>query len=192
MLRSGLTDLHDIGRWYYYKLRKELPPFPEGTRLHMTRPMLAGESFTQLVHCGSMYGLASIVMNGLAPSATPGRGGKLGLYCFKTQRRQVYASKSSSYCCYESLCKCGHDIFFGPRFMLEGQMWRVHDEGGFAAGQGQQCVPAGAYHLVGVYVHVMTRDELDLLHELSEANKLWFKCGHWDPQYEVDPMSADI
>ena len=190
--RRGLTDMHDIGRWYYYKLKKEVPAFPVGTHFHLSRPVLGHESFTQLVHCSSMYTLANTVMNGLSPSTIPGKGNKIGLYCFKTQSREVYASKSSHYCCYESLCACGHDIFFGPRFMLEGQMWRVHEEGKMSMGNGQQCVPAGAYHLVGFYVHVMTRDELDIVHELSDAKKLWFKCGHWDPRYEVDPMSVDI
>ena len=183
--------MHDIGRWYYYKLKTEVPPFPEGTLLHMPRPTLAGNVFEQLVHCGSMYGLASSVLNGLAPSAVPPKRGKLGLWTYQTRSRKVMASKSSGYCCYDSLCSCGHDIFFGPRFMLEGQMWGTCEGiGGFAAGCGQQCIPAGLYHLVGVYVHVMTRDDLDLCPEDSETRDLWFNCGRWDPRFEKDPMSV--
>jgi hypothetical protein len=49
------------------------------------------------------------------------------------------------------------------------------------------CLPQKMVHFVGFYIHVMTRDDLDIWDATHNYHTLWFKCGKWDPQYEMTP-----
>jgi hypothetical protein len=181
------TTLHDIGKWYYIKLRQEVPAFPVGTQIHMPRPTLSGNVFEEMVHCCSMYTLANCVLNGVLPGPIKGKGGKHGVYAYNRLGTTATAIKSSSYCVYESLCTCGCGIFFGVRLCLEVQTWRTHEFGKVSVGFGQMCLPREMFHLVGFYIHVMTRDDLDIWEGTTDTLNLWFQCGNWDPRYEMTP-----
>ena len=183
------TTLHDIGKWYYIKLKKEVPAFPEGTLTNMPRPTLHGNVFEEMVHCCSMYTLANCVFNGVLPGPEKGKGDKVGVYAYKRKNSLAKAISSSGYCVYESLCNCGCGIYFGPRLCLEVQTWRAHELGSMSVGEGQMCLQPNSFHFVGFYVHVMTRDDLDIWDASADARNLWFQCGDWDPRYE---MSTDF
>jgi hypothetical protein len=182
------TTLHDIGKWYYIKLKQEMPAFPVGTQTNMPRPTLWGNVFEEMVHCCSMYTLANCVFNGVLPGPIAGKGGKHGVYAYKRKGTTATAINSSGYCVYESLCTCGCGIYFGARLCLEVQSWRTYDLGGISVGEGQMCLPKKMFHFVGFYIHVMTRDDLDIWDATHNSHNLWFQCGKWDPQYE---MTAD-
>ena len=181
------TTLHDIGKWYYIKLKQEVPAFPEGTQTNMPRPTLSGNVFEEMVHCCSMYTLANCVLNGVKAGPIAGKGGKHGVYAYKRKGTTATAINSSGYCVYESLCTCGCGIYFGARLCLEVQSWRTYDLGGISVGEGQMCLPKKMFHFVGFYIHVMTRDDLDIWDATHNSHNLWFNCGKWDPQYEMTP-----
>ena len=181
------TILHDIGKWYYIKLKQEVPAFPEGTLTNMPRPTLRGNVFEEMVHCCSMYTLANCVNKGVLPGPDKGKGDKIGVYAYKRQGTKARAISSSGYCVYESLCNCGCGIYFGPRLCLEVQTWRAHELGSMSVGEGQFCLQPTSFHFVGFYVHVMTRDDLDMWDASADAMNLWFQCGNWDPRYEMSP-----
>ncbi len=186
----GLADTsqHDVGRWYYIKLKQPVPAFPEGTLLHMPRPTLDGKVFEEMVHSCSMYTLANCVFNGVLPGPIAGKGGQTGVYAFKRKSAKTMAIKSSFYCAYHSLCNCECGIFFGPRLCLEVQSWRSWELGQkMSMGYGQWLLQPGEFHFVGFYVHVITRDDLDLWEAGADSGNLWFGCGKWDPQYEMSP-----
>ncbi len=189
---SAFTTIHDIGKWYYIKLKREVPAFPEGTQVHMPRPMLAGNVFEEMVHCCSMYTLASSVINGILPGPEPGKGGKTGVYAFKRKGTKTTAISSSGYCVYGSLCNCGHGIYFGPRLCLEVQSWRTQELGAMSMGEGQMCLQPNSFHFVGFYVHIMTRDDLDIWEARADVHNLWLNCGKWDPQYETSPACVTL
>ena len=182
------TSMHDVGKWYYFKLRRPVPGFPESTQLHMPRPTLGGKVFEEMVHCCSMYTLANSVLNGILPGPEKGKGGRLGVYAYKRKSTKGTAIKSSGYCVYQSLCNCGCGIFFGPRLCLEVQTWRAWELGSkMSMGDGQMCLQPDSFHFVGFYVHVITRDDLDIWEAGADSGNLWFACGKWDPQYEMSP-----
>jgi hypothetical protein len=189
---SVCTSIHDIGKWYYIKLKREVPQFPEGTQTHMPRPTLGGNVFEEMVHCCSMYSLANCVINGVLPGPEPGKGGKTGVFAYKRKGTKPTAIKSSGYCVYTSLCNCGCGIYFGPRLCLEVQSWRTQELGSMSMGEGQMCVQPNAFHFVGFYVHVMTRDDLDIWDAGADSGNLWFNCGKWDPQYEISPACVAL
>jgi hypothetical protein len=182
------SSQHDIGLWYYIKLKQPVPAFPEGTQLHMPRPTLGGKVFEEMVHCCSMYTLANCVFNGVLPGPVKGKGGKHGVYAYKRKSPKATAIKSSGYCVYQSLCNCDCGIFFGPRLCLEVQSWRSWELGSkMSMGDGQMCLQPDSFHFVGFYVHVITRDDLDIWEAGADSGNLWFACGKWDPQYEMSP-----
>ena len=190
------TRLHDIGKWYYFKLKQELPAFPTGTQTHMPRPTLGGKVFEEMVHCCSMYSLANCVMNGIVAGPTPGKGKKHGVYAFKRTGIKARAISSSGYCVYESLCNCGCGIYFGVRLCLEVQTWRTweKDYSSISVGQGQMCLPPDWFHFVGFYIHVMTRDDLDIWSatHIYDDVSLWYQCGNWDPPYETTAVQCTV
>ena len=151
---------------------REVPAFPEGTKVHMPRPMLAGNVFEEMVHCCSMYTLANCVFNGVLPGPEKGQGDRVGVYAYKRKNSLAKAISSSGYCVYESLCNCGCGIYFGPRLCLEVQTWRTHELGSMSVGDGQMCLQPNSFHFVGFYVHVMTRDDLDIWDASADAGNL--------------------
>ena len=186
------TSMHDVGKWYYFKLKRPVPAFPEGTQLHMPRPTLDGNVFEEMVHGCSMYTLANCVINGVLPGPLKGKGGKHGVYAYKRKGTRTTAIGSSGYCVYTSLCNCGCGIYFGPRLCLEVQSWRTHELGKISMGYGQMCLKPSSFHFVGFYVHVMTRDDLDIWDAGADSGNLWFNCGKWDPQYEISPACVAL
>lgn len=176
--------LHDIGCWVHLELKEWMPPPPQGTVQFLKRPTLGGNVFEQAVHCCSMYTVMASVLDGVWPGPEEGRGGKTGVYAFRTESSQKLAWSSSGYCVYEALC--GHDIFFGPRLLFEVQTWRAGEDGigNIGVGAGQLCLQPGMFHLRSVVVHMMTPEDLRLGELSPDAAGLWFSCGRWQPEYE--------
>ena len=116
------------------------------------------------------------------------------MFAFKTKSKPACAKSSSGYCTYESLCHCGHNIFFGPRLMLEVQDWRIGDPdvGKVSAGEGQWCLKPGMFHLRGFYIHIMTPEDIDALDDPAKAWGLWFNGGRWMSRYEVGPGLIEV
>ena len=187
-------DIHDTGDWVYFALKKEVPLYPEGTKTLLEgRPQLGGKLFVEAVHCCSMYTLMSSVCNGVQPGPEPGKGGLIGVYAYKTTSKASCAKGSSGYCTYESLCSCGHNIFFGLRLMLEVQDWRIGEPGigKVCAGEGQWCLKPGMFHLRGFFIHIMTPEDIDALIDPDNA-ELWLWAGRWSPRYEVGPDLIEV
>jgi hypothetical protein len=125
---APLPDIHDTGDWVYFALKREVPLYPEGTQTLLGgRPQLGGKLFVEAVHSCSMYTLMSSVCNGVQPGPDAGKGGLIGVYAYKPKSKRACAKSSSGYCTYDALFHCGHNIFFGPRLMLEVQDWRIGD-----------------------------------------------------------------
>ena len=188
-----LTDLHDVGAWVYFPLKREVPLYPQGTKQYLERPQLDGKLFVEAVHCCSMYTLMSSVCIGVQPGPEPGKKGLTGVFAFKTKSKPACAKSSSGYCTYESLCHCCHNIFFGPRLMLEVQDWRIGDPdiGKVSAGEGQWCLKPGMFHLRGFFIHIMTPEDIDAMVNPTDP-PLWLGAGRWMPQYEVGPDLIEV
>jgi hypothetical protein len=92
------------------------------------------------------------------------------------------------------LCNCGCGIYFGVRLCLEVQTWRTWEGTSIAVGEGQMCLPPDWFHFVGFYIHVMTRDDLDIWKatHINDDVTLWFQCGNWDPRYEMSPHTLAL
>jgi|GEM_PF-2827442 len=183
-----IPRLHDVGCWVYFPLLKEIPAYPERTKILAGRPKLQGKRFIEAVHCSSMYTFASSVINGLTPGPLPGKKGLKGVFVYQTHSTAEHAKSSSGYAMYDALCSCGHHIFFAPRYLLDVPEWRL-GEGGrpYSAGEGQWALQPGTFHLRGVFIHIMTPQDLHELSPEHPASSLWYECGRWSPPYEIKP-----
>jgi len=56
-----------------------------------------------------------------------------------------------------------------------------------SAGDGQWALPVGYFHLRGVYIHIITPEDVHSLSVERKAEAPWVSCARWLPQYEVDP-----
>jgi len=185
---AEIKTLHQVGCWVYFPLLKENPPDPELTQTSTGRPVLQGRRFIEVVHGASMYTFASSVINGLKPGPLPGKKGLRGVFVYQTLSTEKAARSSSGYVTYDALCGCGHNIFFAPRYVLDVAEWRLWMDGGtYSAGEGQWALQPGTFDLRGVFIHIMTPDDLHQLPPESAASTLWFTCSRWLPQYEVKP-----
>jgi len=183
-----ITTLHQVGCWVYLPLRRENPPYPPQTTTYLGRPVLRGKQFIEAVHCSSMYTFVSSIMKGLEPGPLPGKKGLTGVFVYKNVSSEKIARSSSGYATYDALCNCGHNIFFAPRYLLDVAEWRLGQDGSpYSAGEGQWALQPGTFHLRGVYIHIMTPEDLHQLDRDSAATTLWFSCSRWLPQYEVNP-----
>jgi hypothetical protein len=182
---NPLLDVHDVGCWMYLELKEWQPPPPSPVQNFTGRPSLHGNVFEEAVHCSSMYCLESAVVKGLVPGREEGRGGKTGVYAYRTSSRLKLAVSSSGYCVYDALCS--HNIFFGPRFMLEVQGWRAGepDIGRIGVGDGQICLQPNMFHLRGVYVHIVTPEDMATCPDT--AKMLYYRCGRFISKYEMHP-----
>ena len=180
-----MADFGDVGCWVYFALKQELPRYPEGTKHNLDRPTLHGKRFQEAVHCTSMYNLMNIVINGLKADSRPARRGLSGMFCYRTDCKVSNARSSSGYCSYESLCRCPHNIFFGPRMMVEVQAWRLQQLGRHAPCPGQWALPLSSYHLRGFYIHIVTPEDTRIFGFGNSPEFSWYFGGHWDPRYEI-------
>jgi hypothetical protein len=177
MYDDGLLDVHNVGRWYFFQLKEWQPPPPEGT--DRSTGVYGPHQFTDTIHSASMYTLGSSLLKGLLPGAKPGRGNRTGLFAFDT-RTLKRAISSSGYCTYSDLAWNG--IFFGPRFVVCIQHWRVGaDIGSISVGGGQWCLQPGMYHLKAVYIHAVTAE---MVRARGPHQQLWFSADRWLPDYE--------
>ena len=144
-----MEGIHDVGCWVYLQLKTPQPQYPPGTTTFLDPPVLHGQKFTEAVHCCSMYTVFHSVVKGLKPG-TATKNGCVGVFAFKTTESQSVAKSSSSqYCVYDTLCACpDHDIFFGPRMMLECALWKSTDPsiGRMSAGDHQLALKETCYH----------------------------------------------
>jgi hypothetical protein len=181
-----MEDVHDVGCWVYLQLKTPEPPFPIGTTQFLDRPMLRNERFTEAVHGCSMYTVYHSVIKGLKPgTATKNR--CTGLFAYKTSDTRSIAQSSSQYTVYDTLCACPHhDIFFGPRMMLECALWRSWEQGigKMSAGDHQYALKETCYHLKGFFVHILTPEDIKRLPAGHEARQQYAYCGRWNPRYE--------
>ena len=77
--------------------------------------------------------------------------------------------------------------------MLEVQDWRIGEPGigKVSAGEGQWCLKPGMFHLRGLFIHIMTPEDIDDL--VDPANPLlWLLAGRWSPHYEVGPDLVEV
>ena len=176
---TPMTKIHDVGLWLYFGLKTPKPPYPEGTTTKNGRQFWQGQEFTETVHACSMYTVYNSIVEGLK-SGPPGKGGLVGVYCYRTTATASICKSSSGYRVYEHLCGCeAHNIFFGPTMVLECELWRAGDPGigPMAAGAKQLCVKPGCFHLKGMYVHIMTPEDFQSLHKEHRAGELWYNTG---------------
>lgn len=174
---EGLLDVHSIGRWYYFELRDWKPAPPAGT--DKSTGQCGEHKLTDAIHASSMYSVGSTLLMGLWPGITPGKGNRTGVFTFdnRTMKRAI---SSSGYCMYTDLAWNG--IFFGPRFVVAIQKWRVGgDMGAISVGGGQLCLQPGIYHLKGVYIHAVTAE---MIRSPGAHQQLWYAADRWLPEYE--------
>jgi hypothetical protein len=174
-LEKGFEDMHDVGRWYFLKLRKPIPEaWPdailqkEGLRRDDSSPL------TELVHSASMYTFANTAKWGLWPGRSATKGGLKGVFAFPRESLKV-ATSSSGYCLYSDLGGAG--VYFAPRWQI---MFR-RGSSRYSAGSKQYACPAGTYQVCGVYIHAMTAD---LAKQRLGRASLWFNSDTWHPEYE--------
>ena len=183
---APLEDVHDVGCWVYLQLKTPEPPFPVGTTTFLDRPMLYNERFTEAVHGCSMHTVLHSVIKGLKPG-TATKNGCTGVFAYKTADTKAIALSSSQYCVYDTLCACpDHDIFFGPRMMLECALWRSCELGigKMSAGDHQLALKETCFHLKGVFVHIITPEDIKRLPAGHAARFQYTWCGRWNSRYE--------
>ena len=192
---SPMTEIHNVGCWLYFGLKTPNPPYPEGTTTENGRPFWKGQAFTETVHACSMYTVYNSIVEGLK-SGPPGKGGLVGVYCYRTTATASICKSSSGYRVYEHLCGCeAHNIFFGPTMVLECELWRAGDPGigPMAAGAKQLCVKPGCFHLKGMYVHIMTPEDLMRLPENHLACYHGYNTGRmWNSRYECGDVVMEV
>jgi len=184
---TPMTRIHDVGLWLYFGLKTPKQPYPEGTITKNGRQFWKGEEFTETVHACSMYTVYNSIVEGLK-SGPPGKGGLVGVYCYRTTASPAICKSSSYYRSYERLCGCDvHNIFFGPSLLLDCELWRAGEEGigPMSAGSRQLCVKPCCLHLRGMWVHIMTPEDLRSLPTGHPAILQWYQIGpSWFPVYE--------
>jgi hypothetical protein len=183
---APMEDVHDVGCFVYLQLKTPEPPFPVGTTTFLDRPMLYNERFTEAVHGCSMHTVYHSVIKGLK-AGTGTKNGCTGVFAYKTTESKSIAQSSSQYSIYDTLCACpDHDIFFGPRMMLECALWRSMELGigKMSAGDHQLALKETCFHLKGVFVHIMTPEDIKRLHPEHAARKQYTSCGRWNSRYE--------
>ena len=182
---APMQHVHEVGCWMYLELKTPTPPFPVGTTTFLERPMYYKETFTEAVHGCSMYTVLHSVIKGLQ-IGTATKNNLTGLFAYKTTDIRRIAKSSSHYVVYDTLCACPqHDIFFGPRMMLECALWKSWEEGiKLSAGDHQLALQEGCFHLKGVFVHILTPEDIKRLPEGHAAREQWTWCGRWNPRYE--------
>jgi hypothetical protein len=182
---APMQHVHEVGCWMYLELKTPEPPFPVGTTTFLDRPMYYKNTFTEAVHGCSMYTVLHSVIKGLQ-IGTATKNNLTGLFAYKTTDIRRIAKSSSHYVVYDTLCACPqHDIFFGPRMMLECALWKSWEEGiKLSAGDHQLALQEGCFHLKGVFVHILTPEDIKRLPEGHAAREQWTWCGRWNPRYE--------
>ena len=183
---APMEDIHDVGCWVYLQLKTPQPPYPVGTTTFLDRPELYGNRFTEAVHGCSMHTVFHSVIKGLKPG-TATKNGCTGVFAFKTTELKSVATSSSQYSVYDTLCACpDHDIFFGPRMMLECALWRSNEVGigRMSAGDHQLALKEGCYHLKGIFVHILTPEDIHRLPAAHAARNQYTFCGRWNSRYE--------
>ena len=181
-----MEGTHAVGCWMYLQLKTPEPQYPVGTITFLDRPVLHGQTFTEAVHCCSMHTVFHSVVKGLKPG-TATKNGCRGVFAFKTTELQSVARSSSQYSVYDTLCACpDHDIFFGPRMMLECALWKTTDPGigKMSAGDHQLALKETCYHLKGVFVHILTPEDIRRLPPEHPAKNQYTWCGRWNSRYE--------
>jgi hypothetical protein len=134
-----------------------------------------------------MHTVFNSVVKGLKPG-TGSKNGCFGVFAFKTTSTPSVARSASQYCVYDTLCACpDHDIFFGPRMMLECALWKSTEEGigKMSAGDNQLALKETCYHLKGVFVHILTPEDIRRLPGDHLARHQYTWGGRWNPRYEV-------
>ena len=182
---APMQHVHEVGCWMYLELKTPEPPFPVGTTTFLERPMYYKETFTEAVHGCSMYTVLHSVIKGLQ-IGTATKNNITGVFAYKTTDIRRIAKSSSHYVVYDTLCACPqHDIFFGPRMMLECALWKSWEEGiKMSAGDHQLALQETCFHLKGVFVHILTPEDIKRLPEGHAAREQWTWCGRWNPRYE--------
>lgn len=171
-----LAKVHDVGRWFWFELRQWIPAKPLHCTLVNGTYCLRGNCYETGIHSASMYTLNKTLRLGLRPGPNPGKGGKTGVYCFRSHGRN--ATSSSGYAVYSDLD--GSDIYFAPRYQLQIQTWRAGEAGigNISVGSSQLCLQPSMFHLQGVWVHMI------LPEETVGRNDLWVQGDRWDGIYE--------
>ena len=178
-----ITDLHDVGRWYYFKMKEWLPAPPRG--VDVAARAFAGEPLTETIHSASMYTVLQSVVHGLKPGPKPGKKGLTGVYVYRNVIRKI-ATSSSGYAVYSDLAHNG--IFFAPRYQVFFSQRMFGDAGkAYSAGDAQCALAEGMYYVAGLYIHAVTRQQI-----LARAPKveLWFNCDRWHPEMELPVASV--
>jgi hypothetical protein len=180
-----MQQVHEVGCWMYLELKTPEPPFPVATTQYLDRPMLYNETFTEAVHGCSMYTVLHSVIKGLQ-AGTATKNNITGVFAYRTTDIKRIAKSSSHYVVYDTLCACPHhDIFFGPHMMLECALWKCWEEGiKMCVGDHQLALQDNCFHLKGVFVHILTPEDIKRLPAEHAAREQWTWCGRWNPRYE--------
>ena len=189
-----MEGIHDVGCWVYLQLRTPMPDYPVGTTTFLGRPVLHGNTFEEAVHGCSMHTVFNSVVKGLKPG-TGTKNRCFGVFAFKTTSTPSVARSASQYCVYDTLCACpDHDIFFGPRMMLECALWKSTEAGigKMSAGDNQLALKETCYHLKGVFVHILTPEDIRRLPDDHPARHQYTWCGRWNPRYEVGENIIEV
>ena len=183
---APMEENHDVGCWVYLQLKTPQPPYPVGTTTFLDRPELHGERFTEAVHGCSMHTVFHSVIQGLKPGPAT-KNGCTGVFAYKTTESKSIATSSSQYVVYDTLCACpDHDIFFGPHMMLECALWRSYEVGigRMSAGDHQLALKETCYHLKGIFVHILTPEDIHRLPAEHCARHQYAFGGRWNSRYE--------
>jgi hypothetical protein len=187
-LGEKLRDLHTIGCWFYFPFTSWIPPKRHEVQRQADGKWIisSDKELIEAIHSASMYTFVNTVVSGLHPGPAPGKSGKVAVYAYRRVGAKK-ATSSSSYCTYSDLG--GNGIFFGPRYRLlvhEYDSWRPGCT--ISAGLGQLALPRHMFHVIGVYVHAITRDDLEGKEAL--AQHLSLRVDSWHPEFEM-PVSDE-
>jgi hypothetical protein len=173
--------LHSEGLWLWCKLKEWIPPPPAGT--NKDEKSWNGQQFDTAIHSCSMYSVHRAIRNGLQPGPEVGKGGKRAVYAYRPKGNKA-ARSSSGYAVYSDLANNG--LYFSPRFEVAIQLWTAGraDVGKIAVGEGQLALQPGMFHITGLWIHVLSGDDI------NSGMFTWANLDDWDPQYELDPTDS--
>ena len=175
-----VNQAHEVGHWYRFGFRKPVPePFDGIAWSHREKWKHKWADYQRCIHSTNLYVLPKLLREGLMPGENPGKGGKCGVYCYRTSRATL-GVKSSGYCVYVPPHEDGW--FVGPRIEMQVALGKAH-EGNIAVGAHQYCAWLGCYSATALWVHVIHED--DIRAAFSDQLALFYTVDKWRPEFVV-------
>ena len=174
-----LIRMHSWGVYLYCELNEWSPRPRCDIDVGTLRSSLFHDTLEPVIHASSMYSVHRTIMGGLKPGPLLGKGGMLGVYCYRPCGLSNAVS-SSGYAVYSWI---GGSFLASPRYDIVAETYRAGEPGvgKISVGDGQLCMKNGMYFVRGVFFHVLSR------RDVARGPPTWVNWDDWIPEHELPP-----